>query len=214
MQNPEKPYTDFPFNIKKMSTSGCLFDFNKLNDVSKNVISRMTAKEVTDQVTAWALEYDPAFGQKLAARPEFTEAIFAIGRGGKKPRKDLATWADAKPYMGFFFDFVQEDQYEEKFDKADIKTALEKFLLSYDPADDMNGWFEKVKAVAREIGYADDMKAYKADPEAYRGSIADVSMFLRVAVTGKLNAPDLYTVMQILGKDETICRIQNMIATL
>ena len=213
-QNTEKPYTDFPFNIKKMSTSGCLFDFNKLNDVSKNVISRMTAKEVTDQVTAWALEYDPTFGAKLAARPEFTEAIFAIGRGGKKPRKDLATWADAKPYMGFFFDFVQEDQYDESFDKADIKTALEKFLLTYDPADDMNGWFEKVKAVSREIGYADDMKAYKAEPEAYRGSIADVSMFLRVAVTGKLNAPDLYTVMQILGKDETTRRIQNMIATL
>ena len=213
-QNADKPYTDFPFNIKKMSTSGCLFDFNKLNDVSKNVISRMTAKEVTEQVTAWALEYDPAFGEKLARDPAFTESIFAIGRGGKKPRKDLATWADAKPYMGFFFDFVQEDQYEEKFDKADIKAALEKFLLSYDPADDMNAWFEKVKAVAREIGYADDMKEYKANPEAFRGSIADVSMFLRVAVTGKMNAPDLYTVMQILGKDETVCRIQNMIATL
>jgi glutamyl-tRNA synthetase len=213
-QNADKPYTDFPFNIKKMSTSGCLFDFNKLNDVSKNVISRMTAKEVTEQVTAWALEYDPAFGEKLARDPAFTESIFAIGRGGKKPIKDLATWADAKPYMGFFFDFVQEDQYEEKFDKADIKAALEKFLLSYDPADDMNAWFEKVKAVAREIGYADDMKEYKANPEAFRGSIADVSMFLRVAVTGKMNAPDLYTVMQILGKDETVCRIQNMIATL
>ena len=78
----------------------------------------------------------------------------------------------------------------------------------------MNGWFEKVKAVAREIGYADDMKAYKAEPESYRGSIADVSMFLRVAVTGKLNAPDLYTVMQILGRDETVRRIENMIATL
>ena len=213
-QNADKPYTDFPFNIKKMSTSGCLFDFNKLNDVSKNVISRMSAKEVTEQVTAWALEYDPEFGEKLARDPAFTESIFAIGRGGKKPRKDLATWADAKPYMGFFFDFVQEDQYEEKFDKADIKAALEKFLLIFDMADDMNGWFEKVKAVAREIGYADDMKAYKAAPEEYRGSIADVSMFLRVAVTGKMNAPDLYTVMQILGKDETTRRIENMIATL
>ncbi len=213
-QNADKPYTDFPFNIKKMSTSGCLFDFNKLNDVSKNVISRMTAKEVTEQVTAWALEYDPEFGEKLARDPAFTESIFAIGRGGKKPRKDLATWADAKPYMGFFFDFVQEDQYDEKFDTADIKTALEKFLLTFDMSDDMNGWFEKVKAVAREIGYADDMKAYKADPEAYRGSIADVSMFLRVAVTGKLNAPDLYTVMQTFGKDETVRRIENMIATL
>ena len=213
-QNADKPYTDFPFNIKKMSTSGCLFDFNKLNDVSKNVISRMTAKEVTEQVTAWAQEFDPEFGEKLARDPAFTESIFAIGRGGKKPRKDLATWADAKPYMGFFFDFVQEDQYEDKFDKADIKTALGKFLETFDMTDDMNGWFEKVKAVAREIGYADDMKAYKASPEEYRGSIADVSMFLRVAVTGKLNAPDLYTVMQILGKDETTRRIQNMISTL
>ena len=213
-QNADKPYTDFPFSIKKMSTSGCLFDFNKLNDVSKNVISRMSAKEVTDQVTAWAHEYDPAFAEKLARDPAFTETIFAIGRGGKKPRKDLATWADAKPYMGFFFDYVQEDQYEEKFDKADIKVALEKFLATFDMADDMNAWFEKVKAVAREIGYADDMKVYKADPEAYRGSIADVSMFLRVAVTGKLNAPDLYTVMQILGRDETVARIQNMISTL
>ena len=214
MQNADKPYTDFPFNTKKMSVSGCLFDFNKLNDVSKNVISRMTAKEVTDQVIAWARENDPAFAEQLARDVAFTESIFAIGRGGKKPRKDLATWTDAKPYMGFFFDYVQEDAYDEKFDKADIKSALQKFLATYDTADDMNTWFEKVKAVARDVGYADDMKVYKASPEEYRGSIADVSMFLRVAVTGKLNAPDLYTVMQILGKDKTVARIHHMIATL
>ncbi|MBQ9796754.1 MAG: glutamate--tRNA ligase [Clostridia bacterium] len=214
MQNADKPYTDFPFNIKKMSTSGCLFDFDKLNDVSKNIISRMSAAEVTRQVTEWAQQYDPEFGAQLAKDPAFTEAIFAIGRGGKKPRKDLATWADAKPYMGFFFDGKQEDAYPEQFDKADIKTALEKFLVTFDLADDMNTWFEKIKAIAREIGYADDMKAYKADPEAYRGSIADVSMFLRVAVTGKMNAPDLYTVMQILGKCNTVCRIESMIERL
>jgi len=214
MQNADKPYTDFPFNIKKMSTSGCLFDFDKLNDVSKNIISRMSAAEVTRQVTEWAQQYDPEFGAQLAKDPAFTEAIFAIGRGGKKPRKDLATWADAKPYMGFFFDGKQEDAYPEQFDKTDIKTALEKFLVTFDLADDMNTWFEKIKAIAREIGYADDMKAYKADPEAYRGSIADVSMFLRVAVTGKMNAPDLYTVMQILGKCNTVCRIESMIERL
>jgi glutamyl-tRNA synthetase len=197
-----------------MSSSGCLFDFNKLNDVSKNVISRMSAEEVTEQVTAWALQYDPEFGAQLAKDPAFTTAIFAIGRGGKKPRKDLATWADAKPYMGFFFDSKQIDAYPEQFAHADIKAALEKFLVTYDADDDMNTWFEKVKAVAREIGYADDMKAYKADPTAFRGSIADVSMFLRVAVTGKLNAPDLYTVMQILGKCNTVCRIESMIERL
>ena len=214
MQNPDKPYTEFPFNIKKMSSSGCLFDFNKLNDVSKNVISRMSASEVTREVTAWAKQYDPAFGVDLARDPAFTEAIFAIGRGGKKPRKDLATWADAKPYMGFFFDGVQEDAYPEQFDKAVIKEALEKFLASYDCTDDMNTWFEKIKAVAREIGFSDDMKVYKQDPTAFGGSIADVSMFLRVAVTGKLNAPDLYTVMQILGKDETVRRVRAMIEKL
>ncbi len=212
MQNPEKPYTDFPFNIKKMSSSGCLFDFNKLNDVSKNIISRMSAEEITEAVTAWAKAYDPDFGALLAADPDYTKAIFAIGRGGKKPRKDLATWADAKPYMGFFFDelFTVEDAYDEKFDATDIKTALSEFLATYDSGDDMNTWFEKIKEVARKIGYADDMKAYKAAPESYRGSVADVSMFLRVAVTGKLNSPDMYAVMQVMGEDRVESRIQTM----
>ena len=216
MQNSDKPYTAFPFNIKKMSVSGCLFDFGKLNDVSKNVISRMTAAEVTDKVTAWALEFDREFGEELARDPAFAERIFAIGRGGKKPRKDLATWADAKGYMGFFYDkfFVLEEAYPEKFDKNDIIATLEKFSESYDPADDMNAWFDKVKAIADSLGYASDMKAYKADPEAFRGNVADISMFIRVAVTGKQNAPDLYTVMQILGKEKTLKRIENIIASL
>jgi glutamyl-tRNA synthetase len=216
MQNADKPYTDFPFNIKKMSTSGCLFDFNKLNDVSKNVISRMTPEYVTEKITEWALEFDPEFGACLARDKAFTEKIFAIGRGGKKPRKDLATWADAKPYMGFFFDefFTVEDQYPESFAKADIIATLEKFAETYDYADDMNTWFDKVKAIADSLGFASDMKAYKADPTAFKGSVADVSMFIRVAVTGKQNAPDLYTVMQIIGKEKTIERIEKMINSL
>ena len=215
-QNADKPYTEFPFNIKKMSTSGCLFNFDKLNDVSKNIISRMTAKDVTEKVTAWALEFDPEFGTALAKDPEFTEKIFAIGRGGKKPRKDLATWADAKPYMSFFFDefFKIEEEYPEKFDREDIIATLEKFTAAYDENDDMNAWFEKVKAIAESLGYTSDMKAYKADPEAFRGNVADISMFIRVAVTGKTNAPDLYTVMQIIGRDATLSRIGAMIERL
>ena len=216
MQNADKPYTDFPFSIKKMSVSGCLFDFGKLNDVSKNIISRMSAEDVTKKVTAWALEFDREFGEELAKDPSFAEKIFAIGRGGKKPRKDLATWADAKGYMGFFYDkfFTVEDEYPERFDRSDIIATLEKFAEGYDPADDMNAWFDKVKAIADSLGYASDMKAYKANPEAFRGNVADVSMFIRVAVTGKQNAPDLYTVMQILGKEKTLERINNMIASL
>ena len=215
-QNPGKPYTDFPFNIKKMSVSGCLFDFDKLNDVSKNVISGMTAEEVYAQVTEWALVNDPPFGSLLAADPDYAKSIFAIGRGGRKPRKDLATWADAKAYMGFFYDelFRVEDVYDEKFSKADIRRALTDFLATFDPADEMNVWFDKIKAVADGLGYASDMKAYKADPESYPGNVADVSMFLRVAVTGKLNSPDMYAVMQILGAKHVTARIRAMINSL
>ena len=215
-QNPDKNYKEFPFNIKKMSVSGCLFDFNKLNDVSKNVISKMDAKDVTEKVCAWALEFDPEFGKALAADKDFAEKIFAIGRGGKKPRKDLATWADAKPYMGFFYDefFTVEDEYPESFDKSDIIATLEKFVESYDEKDDMNAWFDKVKAIADGLGFSSDMKAYKQTPEAFKGSVADTSMFIRVAVTGKQNAPDLYTVMQIIGKDKTIERICKMVSSL
>ncbi len=216
MQNPDKSYKDFPFNIKKMSVSGCLFDFNKLGDVSKNVISRMDADKVTESVTEWALEFDKPFGELLAANKEMAKKIFAIGRGGKKPRKDLATWRDAKPYMGFFFDeyFEIECEYPDKFPKEDIKAVFDGFLADFDENDDMNTWFDKIKAVAEKNGYTSDMKAYKAAPEAFKGNVADVSMFLRLAVTGKVNSPDMYSVMQILGKEKVTERIEKMRATL
>lgn len=215
-QNPDKPYTEFPFNIKKMSSSGCLFDFNKLNDVSKNVISRMSAEEVYEEATAWAQAYDPEFGALLASDPDYAKAIFAIGRGGKKPRKDFATWADVKGYLDFFYDslFAVKDAYAENFAVSDIRAALEGFLAGYDPADDMTVWFDKIKAVAESIGYASDMKVYKANPEAYRGSVADVSMFLRVAVTGRLNSPDMYAVMQVMGADRVRARVRGMLENL
>ena len=216
MQNPDKSYKDFPFNVKKMSVSGCLFDFDKLNDVSKNVISRMDAEKVRREVTAWALEYDAPFGELLAANADAAREAFAIGRGGKKPRKDLATWRDAKPYMGFIFDeyFEMECPYPEKFPKEDILNVLDAFLATYDPSDDMNTWFDKIKAIAAASGYTPDMKAYKAAPDAFKGNIADVSMFLRLAVTGKMNAPDMYSVMQILGKEKVAERIENARKTL
>ena len=209
-KNADKPYTDFPFNIKKMSVSGCLFDFNKLNDVSKNIISRMTAEEVYEKLLAWATAFDADFGAVLSADREKALKILSIGRGGKKPRKDLATWVDAKPYMGFFYDefFSMIDGYPEGFASEDIKTALEKFLETYNAADEMNAWFDKIKQIADSLGYASDMKAYKADPASYKGSVADISAFIRVAVTGKQNAPDLYTVMQILGEEKTRARIE------
>jgi glutamyl-tRNA synthetase len=198
-----------------MSISGCLFDFNKLNDVSKNILSRMTAEEVYEKLTVWASAFDPDFAGVLTADKEMAIKILAIGRGGKKPRKDLATWADAKPYMGFFYDkfFTMEDEYP-AFDKEIIKATLEKFLETYNYADEMNVWFDKIKAIADSLGFASDMKAYKANPEAFKGNVADISAFIRVAVTGKQNAPDLYTVMQIIGEEKTRARVSAQIEAL
>ena len=214
--NPYAPTSEFKFSYKKMNPAGSLFDVAKLRDVSKNVISLMSAEQVYDYVSAWALEYDPDFAKVFTKDPDFSKAILSIGRGGKKPRKDIAVWSEVKAYVSFFFDeyFRIEDSYPEASDKADIKTALEAFCESFDTNDDMNAWFDKIKAIADSLGYASDMKAYKNDPTAFRGSVADVSMFLRVAVTGRLNSPDMYSVMQLLGAEKIKQRIADICSSL
>ena len=213
--NPDTDLDEFKFSPKKLNPAGSLFDYAKLVDVSKNVISRMDAETVYTLLTEWAQEFDADFGAKLAADPEFATKILAIGRGGKKPRKDLAVWKDAKEYMGFFYDeYLTEPVFDEKFDKATVKAALEKFVAVYDYNDDSAVWFDKVKAITEELGFTTDMKAYKADPAAFPGTVADISTFIRQAVTGKTNAPDLHTVMQILGKERSLARINAVISKL
>ncbi len=213
--NPSASPDDFKFSYKKLNPAGALFDYAKLCDVSKNEIARMDAETVYTLALEYAEEFDPDFAALLKADPDYAKRILAVGRGGKKPRKDLATWKDVKPYMGFFYDecFISEG-FPAQFDSGVIRTALEKFLAVYDAADDAAVWFDKVKAVTAEIGFAADMKEYKANPDAYGGSVADVSTFLRVAVTGKTNSPDLYTVMQILGYEKSAARIRAAMETL
>ena len=207
--NPTAPATDFKFSPKKLNPAGNLFDYAKLCDVSKNEIAKMDARQVYTLLVEWAQEFDPDFAQKLTADPDFAVRILAIGRGGKKPRKDMATWADAKPYMGFFYDeYLEVPVFEEKFEKAVIRSALEKFLERFDFQDDATVWFDKVKEITQELGFTTDMKAYKQNPDDFPGTVADVSTFLRLAVTGKTNSPDLYTVMQILGYERTVARIR------
>ena len=213
--NPDEDVDKFAFSPKKLNPAGSLFDYAKLTDVSKNVIAKMDAKQVYAQLRDWAERFDPEFAQKLTADPDYAQAILAIGRGGKKPRKDLATWQEAKPYMGFFYDeYLEKPEFDSRFDKATIRTALEKFLESFCITDDSGAWFDKVKAVTEALGFTTDMKAYKADPTAFPGTVADVSTFIRQAVTGKTNSPDLYTVMQILGYDRTVARIRAVMDTL
>lgn len=210
--NPTSPSTDFKFSAKKLNPAGNLFDYAKLCDVSKNEIAKMDALQVYTLLLEWAKEFDPDFAVKLENDPAYAQQIIAIGRGGKKPRKDMATWADAKHYMGFFYDEYLEDAvFDAKFDKATIRGALEKFLEHFRLQDDANTWFDKVKRITEELGFTTDMKAFKANPDAFPGTVADVSTFLRLAVTGKTNSPDLYTVMQILGYERTVARIQKAI---
>ena len=213
--NPDAAADDFKFSPKKLNPAGSLFDYAKLTDVSKNEIAKMDAEKVYTLLLDWAKEFDTDFAEKLEADPDYAKAILAIGRGGKKPRKDIATWKEAKPYMGFFYDeYLEKPEFAEKFSNETVKTALKKFLEKFDIADDANVWFEKVKAVTEEMGFTTDMKAYKADPDAFPGTVADVSTFIRQAVTGKPNSPDLYTVMQILGYERTVARIKTVINTL
>ena len=175
----------------------------------------MDAEEVYTLLLEWAKEFDTDFGSKLAANPAYATQILAIGRGGKKPRKDLAVWKDAKDYMGFFYDdYLEKPVFDEKFSADTVKTTLSKFLEKFDIADDSGVWFDKVKAITEEMGFTTDMKAYKADPSAFPGTVADISTFVRQAVTGKTNSPDLYTVMQILGYDRTVARIKAVMETL
>ena len=209
LANPDLPLEDFKFTTKKMSVSGFLFDLDKLNDISKNVISRMTADEVYDFTLAWAKENDEPFAKLLESNREYAVRILSIGRGGKKPRKDIALWSEVKNYVSFFYDelFERIDSIPENFDKNDVYAVLESFKNSYDEKAEQSEWFNNIKVIAENNGFCPDMKQYKADPDAFKGSVADVSMFLRIAVTGRMNSPDLYEVMQILGREKVIGRV-------
>ena len=208
--NPELPMNDFPFSTKKMSGSGALFDIDKLTDVSKNVISHMKAEDVYNQVEAWSKEHDSEFNALFTRDKEKSIAFLQIGRGGKKPRKDIAVWTDVKPYMDFMFDELFNPDYTmpERVSKEDAISMLSEFAQMFDENDTSDGFFEKMKAIAEKHGYAAETKAYKQNPEQYKGAVGDVSMVIRIAVAGRQNAPDLQSVMHIMGKDMVLKRLE------
>ncbi|MBR2968439.1 MAG: glutamate--tRNA ligase [Clostridia bacterium] len=212
--NPNAHTDEFKFSYKKMNPAGSLFDAAKLRDVSKNVISKMTAEKVYELATEWAKEFDVDFYEKLTADMQRTLSIFAIGRGGNKPRKDYAVWSELKEYMGFFFDdyFKLCDQPDERFDRAVIAKIVREYADMYNPEDEQNVWFDTIKALGEKYNFASNMKEYKANPENYAGSVADVSGFLRLAVTGKNSSPDMYAVMSILGKEKVVERLNSYAA--
>ncbi len=214
--NPKEDISKFPFNLKKMSVSGCLFDLVKLNDVSKNVISVMSAKQVYENVAAWAKEFDAEFYNVFTANPEYSTAVLNIDRESPKPRKDIAKWSEVRDFVSYFYNefYTPDVKFDEKLNKEDIKAILEKYLEVYDPADEKDVWFAKIKDMCEPLGFTPNVKEYKKTPEAFKGHVGDVSGVIRIAVTSRSNTPDLCAIMQLLGKDEVTARINNAISTL
>ena len=214
--NPDKPYTEFKFNLKKMSVSGALFDENKLLDVSKNVISKMSGEVVSKKITDWAKDFDNEFYSLLTKDEAYTKAIFSIDRDCAKPRKDIAKWKDAKDYVSYFFDEIFTPDYTlpENLKAEDAANFLKAYKEIYNENDTKEEWFNRIKGLCEPLGFASETKVYKANPDEYKGHAGDLSTVLRIAVTGRRNTPDLCSIMQVLGKDKCIERIDKAISAI
>ena len=210
-QNPDKQLEDFDFDLRKMGVSGALFDMVKMLDVSKNVISKLSAEEVYRESYKWASRFDPELKEMLDNK-EYYMKVLGIERGNVKPRKDIAKWSDIKNSIYYMypekFDTIKEFEYQKINDKEDIDKIVKLYFEKYyDESDDKQTWFDKMKDLAGELGYAREVKEFKANPDAYKAHVGDVSTVIRVTLTGRCNTPDLYEIMQVLGKEEILRRI-------
>ena len=214
--NPREEQDKFPFNLKKMSVSGALFDMTKFNDVSKNVISLMSAKQVYDYTCQWAEQYDKDFFALISRDEEYSVNILNIDRETPKPRKDIAAFSEIKDYVSYFFDEIYEKNYEmpENITNAMAKEILEAYLKEYNPVDDKQQWFDRIKALCEPLGYTPNVKEYKKNPEAFKGHVGDVSTVIRLAVTGRKNTPDLYAIMSLLGEEKVKERLTDAISNM
>lgn len=214
--NPTADYRTFKFNLKKMSVSGALFDENKLNDVSKIKVAAMSGETVYQKLTVWAEEFDRDFYALLTRDADYTKSALSIDRDVPKPRKDIAKWSDAKDYLAFFFDelYIPDCTLPDNIKAEDAKAFLEAYKAVYNPEDDRQGWFDRIKALCPGLGFAAETKEYKANPDAFKGSAGDLSTVLRIAVTGRRNTPDLCSIMQVLGSERCIARINDTINSL
>ncbi|MBN2879729.1 MAG: glutamate--tRNA ligase [Clostridia bacterium] len=209
-KNPDADRREFKFTTDKMTKSGTLFDIMKLNNISKDVIAKMTAEQVYEGLSGWAKEYDEGFHDVISRAEDKTIKILNMGRNAKKPRKDIVTWSQCKEFIKYFYNeyFEVLDEYP-GIPQDKIKKILTEYIDTYNHADEKNDWFEKVKVITESAGYTTNTKEYKEDPEKFGGSIIEVTTIIRIALTGKANAPDIWEIQQILGKEDTMKRMQD-----
>ena len=211
--NPDKNIEEFDFKLNKMSVSGALFDMVKLLDIGKTVISKMTAEEVYDNVFDWAKKYNKELEEMLKDK-DYSLKVFGIERGNKKPRKDISKWAEVQENIQYmydekFFNGNIEYPYQVINSKEDINKILSLYIEKYfDENDDKEMWFNKIKDLAGECGYAREVKKFKANPGMYKAHVGDVSTVLRVALTGRTNTPDMYEIIKVLGKESVLKRLK------
>lgn len=209
--NKTEPIEKFPFNLKKMSVSGALFDIVKLTDVSKNVISLMPAKKVFELSYAWAKEYQPQLAELFAQDEAKATAILNIDREGKKPRKDIAKWSDVLDYVSYMYDetFVPNYELNGNATSALAVKVIEEYLKVVNLDDDKDAWFGRMKDICPLVGCTPNVKEYKAEPEKFEGHVGDVSTIIRVALTGRTNTPDLFVITALLGEDTVKARLNS-----
>lgn len=211
-QNQDKILKDFRFDFKKMSLSGSIFDLDKLLNVSKNYISKLTAEEVYNKSLIWAEEYDKELYNLLNKCKEYSINIFNIERNQKKPRKDLSSWSDVRENIWYMYDelfFKEENNQVNKIEN--YQEIINQYSNKYfNINDDKENWFNKIKLLSEEFNYASNMKDYKINPNKYNGSVADISNLIRVALTTKDQTPDLYQIIQILGEEKTQERLKKL----
>jgi len=211
-ENPTADYKEFNLTIEKLAKSnGPLFDETKLRDISKEKIARMTNEEVYSHVLAWAEKYNESFSKKLITDKEYWLNVFNVERGGEQIRKDIAVWSEVYEFYKFFdtemFAKPEWDTFKTVFSPDEIKDILTEYKTIYDPSDDKETWFGKVKDLCPKFGLAADIKAYKADKEAFKGHVGELAQVIRFAITGRAQSPDIYEIMSVLGKDETVKRL-------
>ncbi len=212
--NPDADIEEFQFTTEKMSNSGALFDLNKLNDVSKEVLLKISASDLYDFLKAWAEEFRPEDeGVKtMLSDRAYLEKILDIGRHAERnPRKDHIYADQMVKNLSYFFDEtfeIEDEMPQEVVNAGDVSTIIEKYLETYDHSDDNETWFNKIRAITDELGYAVKPKDYKKHPEEYKGHVGHVSTVIRVALMGRQQSPDIWEIQQILGEERTRARLE------
>lgn len=216
MKNPDKSYKEFAFKTKNMSSSGALFDLNKLKDISKDVLVKMSEDKILDFMISWSEKFDKDANKLLVKYRDELGRLLAIGRSGKKPRKDLVNCTQIMDFVSYYFDegFRYVDDLPERVSKEDAKVILRAYLDTYRQEDTNEAWFEKVKEITDSNGFTSNNKEFKKEPDLYKGNITDVSTAIRVAVVGRQQSPDLWSIQQVMGYDRVVARIEKYLESL